>query len=119
MTDNLTPTKNENIRYSEKCDDKGEKYWQVEDNKDIFKGLSTNAEIEKAAFDYIIGRRDKNSVVETIGRKQLRDYIRREVANGNLVRIKNRGNNSGESTSPIKADYVSSTSTTNSLSQIS
>ena len=65
----------EDIRYSEKYDDKGEKYWQVEDSKDIFKGLSTNAEIEKAAFDYIIGRRDKNSVVETIDGKSIK-FIR-------------------------------------------
>jgi hypothetical protein len=65
----------EDIRYSEKFDDKGEKYWQVEDSKDIFKGLSTNAEIEKAAFDYIIGRRDKNSVVETIDGKSIK-FIR-------------------------------------------
>lgn len=54
---------------------KGEKYWQIEDSKDIFKGLSTNAEIEKAAFDYIIGRRDKNSVVETIDGKSIK-FIR-------------------------------------------
>lgn len=100
--------------------ERGENYFLLISKKQDYAGNTINIPVyinEHSRYNEVFI--ETNKVATVFGRKQLRDYIRREVANGNLVRIKNRGNNSSESTSPIKADYVSSTSITNSLSQIS
>lgn len=99
--------------------ERGENYFLLISKKQDYAGNTINIPVyinEHSRYNEVFI--ETNKVATVFGRKQLRDYIRREVANGNLVRIKNRGNNSSESTSPIKADYVNSTSTTNSLSQI-
>lgn len=48
-----------------------------------------------------------NKVATVFGKTELRKYISEQINRGNLVRIKKRGNNSSELTSPIKAHYVS------------
>lgn len=52
-----------------------------------------------------------NKVATVFGRTELRKYINEQVERGNLVKIKKGGNNPSESTSLIKAHYVSDTST--------
>lgn len=63
------------VQYSWKNDSKGNKYWHIDTEQDIFKKLKTKHEFEKAAFDYIIGMRDKNIVVDAIDGKQM-SFIR-------------------------------------------
>jgi len=52
-------------------DSKGNKYWKIETEKDIFKGLKTTEELKKAAYKYIIGMRDNNVVVDAIDGKKM------------------------------------------------
>ena len=48
---------------------------------------------------------DANKIATVFGRNEFRKYIREQLSNGNLVRIKNRSTQTSESTSPINADY--------------
>lgn len=48
---------------------------------------------------------DVNKISTVFGRNNLREYINRQVSNGELVRVKNRSNQSGESNAPIARDY--------------
>lgn len=63
------------VQYSWKNDSKGDKYWHIDTEQDIFKNLKTKRQFEKAAFDYIIGMRDENIVVDAIDGKQM-SFIR-------------------------------------------
>lgn len=62
-------------KYSWRNDKNGNKYWQIDTNKDIFKGLTTTQQYEKAAFEYILGLRDGNVVVDAIDGKKM-SFIR-------------------------------------------
>ena len=53
---------------------------------------------------------DVNKVSTVFGKKDLRGYIRRQIADKNLVRIKNRGPNSSDSPALIAAEYADVTS---------
>ncbi len=52
---------------------------------------------------------DTNKIATVFGRKNLDDYIKKEIANGNLVRIKKKSNQISELTSPINASYEETT----------
>ena len=54
---------------------------------------------------------DVNKISTVFGRKNLREYIKRQVTNGDLVRIKNRSNQASESNAPIARDYGETAST--------
>ena len=54
---------------------------------------------------------DTNKIATVFGRKSFNAYIEKEIRNGNLVRIKKRGNQTGELTSPINASYGENAST--------
>lgn len=48
---------------------------------------------------------DVNKISTVFGRENFRDYVSREIQKGNLVRIKNRSNQSSESNALIARDY--------------
>ena len=60
---------------------------------------------------------DTNKIATVFGRSELAEYIKRQIARGNLVRIKNRSTQASESTSPIKADYGMSASSNENVAQ--
>lgn len=51
-----------------------------------------------------------NKIASVYGKSGLSEYIKREVANGNLVRIKKRSPANSESSAPIAVDYNGVTS---------
>ena len=51
-----------------------------------------------------------NKIATVFGRSNFEDYIRKELENGNLVKIKNRSNQVSEQTAPIAAGYDENTS---------
>lgn len=51
-----------------------------------------------------------NKIASVYGKNDLMEYINREIAKGNLVRIKKRGPASSESPAPIAVDYTGVTS---------
>lgn len=59
---------------------------------------------------------DTNKIATVFGKEGLEDYIKRELQNGNIVRIKKRSTQVGERTVPITAGYGSNASI-NSISQ--
>lgn len=59
------------VKYAIKTDGQGNNYWQIETEKDIFKGLKTTAEYEKAARDFLLKNRDKKTVVHAIDGKEM------------------------------------------------
>ena len=59
---------------------------------------------------------DTNKIATVFGKEGLEDYIKRELQNGNSVRIKKRSTQVGERTVPITAGYGSNASI-NSISQ--
>ena len=63
------------VKFSLKKDRNGNTYWQIETGKDIFKNLSTPKQFEAAAFNYILGQRDNNKIVEAIDGKKM-SFIR-------------------------------------------
>ncbi len=56
-------------------DSKGNKYWKIETEKDIFKGLKTTEEYKEVAYKYILGMRNNNVVVDAIDGKKM-SFIR-------------------------------------------
>lgn len=72
--ENVSSTSDE-VKYSIQRDNKGKEYWKIDTHKDIFKGLQTTKEIEKAAFEYILQQRDGNVVVDAIDGKKM-SFIR-------------------------------------------
>ena len=48
---------------------------------------------------------DVNKISTVYGKRNLQEYIQRQVKNGNLIRIKNRSNLTSESQAPIARDY--------------
>ena len=46
-----------------------------------------------------------NKIASVYGKEEFRKYIRSQIAQGNLVRIKRKNTQAGESTSPVNADY--------------
>jgi len=48
---------------------------------------------------------DTNKIATVFGRNELRNYIKNQIANGNLVRMKNKSTQASESTSLIDGDY--------------
>ena len=59
-----TDSAKENVKYAVQTDNKGGKYWEIDTEKDIFKGLKTKEEFRDAAFNFLIGNRDNNVVYE-------------------------------------------------------
>ena len=55
---------NGEVKYSIKKDKYGNEYWQIESNKDIFKGLTTPEEYRDAAYSFLINNRDNKVVVK-------------------------------------------------------
>ena len=60
---------------------------------------------------------DTNKIATVFGRTDINDYINREVANKNLVRIKNKSTQASELTSPINASYNKNAFTNNTVPQ--
>lgn len=60
---------------SVKMDSKGNSYWQIETDKDIFKGISAVKELQNAAYDYILNGDKGDKVVGLIDGKNL-EFIR-------------------------------------------
>lgn len=54
---------------------------------------------------------DTNKIATVFGRNELRTYLKKQLADGNLVRIKNRSTQASESQSPIDSDYSKNAST--------
>ena len=50
--------------YALKHDKNGNKYWEIDSGKDIFKGLNTSEEYRDAAFKYLIANRDNKVTVK-------------------------------------------------------
>lgn len=61
---------------------------------------------------------DTNKIATVFGRSELREYTKRQINQGNLVRIKNRSTQASESTSPIKADYGMDASCADNVAQV-
>lgn len=61
---------------------------------------------------------DTNKIATVFGRSELREYIKQQIAKGNLVRIKNKSTQASESTSPIKADYGMGASSTENVARL-
>lgn len=59
-----TDSAKENVKYAVQNDNKGGKYWEIDTEKDIFKGLKTKEEFRDAAFNFLIGNRDNKVVYE-------------------------------------------------------
>ena len=59
-----TDSAKENVKYAVQTDNKGGKYWEIDTEKDIFKGLKTKEEFRDAAFNFLIGNRDNKVVYE-------------------------------------------------------
>ena len=55
---------------------------------------------------------DSNKIATVFGREEINFYIREQIAKGNLVRIKKRNAQVGESTAPIAAHYDKNISNT-------
>ncbi len=68
-------TADSGVRYSIKNDSNGNQYWQIETEKDIFKGLTNVNDIRNKAFEYIIGMRDSKKIVDAIDGKKF-EFIR-------------------------------------------
>lgn len=67
--------KDSGVSYAIKIDNKGNKYWEIETEKDIFKGLCTVSDYEDAAYSFILGNRDNKVVYEDINGKKIK-FIR-------------------------------------------
>lgn len=59
-----TDSAKEGVKYAVQNDNKGGKYWEIDTEKDIFKGLKTKEEFRDAAFNFLIGNRDNKVVYE-------------------------------------------------------
>ena len=59
-----TDSAKEGVKYAVQTDNKGGKYWEIDTEKDIFKGLKTKEEFRDAAFNFLIGNRDNKVVYE-------------------------------------------------------
>lgn len=70
-----TDSAKENVKYAVQNDNKGGKYWEIDTEKDIFKGLKTKEEFRDAAFNFLIGNRDNNVVYEDKNGKKIK-FIR-------------------------------------------
>ena len=70
-----TDSAKESVKYAVHTDNKGRKYWEIDTEKDIFKGLKTKEEFRDAAFNFLIGNRDNNVVYEDKNGKKIK-FIR-------------------------------------------
>ena len=65
-----------NLKYSKEIDSKLGNYWQVENSKDIFKGINNIKELKSKALDYLLnGNTNFEYVVDTIDGKPVK-FIR-------------------------------------------
>lgn len=65
----------DSLQLSEEYDKFGNKYWRIETSKDIFAGINSTEQIEKAAYDYLLENRDYNVVLDTVDGKKIK-FIR-------------------------------------------
>ena len=64
--------KNEDIRYSAReLDSDGSEYWQIESEKDIFRGINENSALRKAAYNFILHGDKGNKIFGLIDGKNL------------------------------------------------
>ena len=63
------------VRYAFETDSKGNKFWRVETEKDIFKDLKTVKELQTAAYDYILHGEKGNEVTDIIDGEELKFMI--------------------------------------------
>ncbi len=70
-----TDSAKEGVKYAVQNDNKGGKYWEIDTEKDIFKGLKTKEEFRDAAFNFLIGNRDNKVVYEDKNGKKIK-FIR-------------------------------------------
>ena len=63
------------VKFDLKRDNRGNTYWEIESDKDIFKGLTTKEELRDAAYKFLLGNRD-NKVVLTDGNGNNIEFIR-------------------------------------------
>ena len=56
-------------------DSNGNEYWQIESNKDIFKGIQSTSQLKKAAYNYILHGDKGNKIVGLIDGKNL-EFVR-------------------------------------------
>lgn len=91
--------------------ERGEKYFLLISQYTDQNGDVINIPVfveEKALYNKVFI--ETNKIATVFGRRDIREYIKEQVKKGNLVRIKNRSIQAGESTSPINADYGMDTS---------
>ena|GEM_PF-5704087 len=77
-TENFLKTPEKAVRHSLKKDGNNNLYWEIESHKDIFKGLKAVWEYEKAAYPFLLQKRDAKAVVYTFGGKEVH-FIRLSV----------------------------------------
>lgn len=63
------------LKQAREIDAKGNSYWQIETDKDIFKGIVNVKELQKAAFNYILNGDKGNKIIDLIDGKKL-EFIR-------------------------------------------
>ncbi len=63
------------VKFDLKRDNRGNTYWEIESDKDIFQGLATKEELRDAAYKFLLGNRD-NKVVLTDGNGNNIEFIR-------------------------------------------
>ena len=66
-----TATEDGDIKYSVKHDKNGNAYWHIETEDDIFSGLQTIKDFEKAAVQYIMDAKNKKTVIHAVDGKQM------------------------------------------------
>ena len=63
----------ETIKYSRENDSKLGNYWQVDDSKDIFKGINNVKDLQRKAYDYLFnGNSNFEYITDTIDNKQVK-----------------------------------------------
>ena len=55
-----------------RVDKNGEKYWEIETEKDIFKGIKSFGKLRQTAYNYLLNNRDIGSVlIDIVDGKQI------------------------------------------------
>lgn len=98
--------------------DRRENYFLLISQHEDAKGNTINIPVyinQKGVYNKIFI--DTNKIATVFGRDELNAYIKKQIAAGNLVRIKNRSTQASESQSPINSDYSKNASTDTNVPQ--
>ena len=70
-----TSTDGDVLAQAREIDSEGNSYWQIETDKDIFKGIKSVKGLQRAAFNYILNGDKGNKIIDLIDGKRL-EFIR-------------------------------------------